>query len=155
MIANFCWVSNMNRPPQGRLRLFLWIFAEIVSFFMTKKNILGGLLLSGSPLSFLGLSPKFYHFLYSFPSAEFIIIIYIMIISHDKDQYFFHGCNTNDFIEQYIFFVVAILISYIAQCAFWVVRWPCGQKLKSKNTRSDGKKYFWGYFSYVVLGRKL
>ena len=42
-----------------------------------------------------------------------------------------------------------------AQCAFWVLRWPCGQKLKSKNTLSDGKKYFWGYFSYVVLGRKL
>ena len=21
-----------------------------------------------------------------------------------------------------------------AQCAFWVLRWPCGQKLKSKNT---------------------
>ena len=43
----------------------------------------------------------------------------------------------------------------IAQCAFWVVRWPSSQKLKSKNTLSDGKKYFWGYVSYVVLGRKL
>ena len=42
-----------------------------------------------------------------------------------------------------------------AQCAFWVVRWPSSQKLKSKNTLSDGKKNFWGYFSYVVLGRKL
>ena len=29
-----------------------------------------------------------------------------------------------------------------AQCAFCVVRWPFGQKLKSKNTLSDGKKYF-------------
>ena len=29
---------------------------------------------------------------------------------------------------------------YTAQCAFWVLRWPCGQKLKSKNTLSDGKK---------------
>ena len=29
-----------------------------------------------------------------------------------------------------------------AQCAFCQVRWPCGQKLKSKNTLSDGKKYF-------------
>ena len=29
-----------------------------------------------------------------------------------------------------------------AQCAFWVVRWPCGQKLKSKSTLSDGKKMF-------------
>ena len=31
---------------------------------------------------------------------------------------------------------------YTAQCAFWVVRWPCGQKLKSENTLSDGKKIF-------------
>ena len=29
-----------------------------------------------------------------------------------------------------------------AQCVFWVLRWPCGQKLKSKNTLSDGKTYF-------------
>ena len=34
------------------------------------------------------------------------------------------------------------LLFHIAQCAFWVVRWPSGQKLKSKNTLSDGKKYF-------------
>ena len=32
---------------------------------------------------------------------------------------------------------------------------PCGQKLKSKNTLSDGKKIFLRLFSYVVLGRKL
>ena len=30
----------------------------------------------------------------------------------------------------------------IAQCAFRQVRWPCGQKLKSKSTLSDGKKIF-------------
>ena len=52
-------------------------------------------------------------------------------------------------------FVIFCLRINNAQCAFWVLRWPCGQKLKSKNTLSDGKKYFWGHFSYVVLGRKL
>ena len=36
--------------------------------------------------------------------------------------------------------------SHSAQCAFWVVRWPCGQKLKSKNTLSDGKKIFLSLF---------
>ena len=31
------------------------------------------------------------------------------------------------------------LLSDTALCAFCQVRWPCGQKLKSKNTLSDGK----------------
>ena len=45
------------------------------------------------------------------------------------------------------------LTSY-AQCAFWVLRWPCGQKLKSKNTLSDGKKIFLRLFFLCCLRKK-
>ena len=41
-----------------------------------------------------------------------------------------------------------------AQCAFWVVRWPCGQKLKSKNTLSDGKKIFLRLFFLCCFRKK-
>ena len=42
----------------------------------------------------------------------------------------------------------------IAQCAFWVLRWPCGQKLKSKNTLSDGKKIFLRPFFLCCFRKK-
>ena len=58
-----------------------------------QAHILGSLGLLDLPPPYLGLSPKlvlnFTNFFYSFPIAELIIIIYIMIISPDKDQYFF------------------------------------------------------------------
>ena len=41
-----------------------------------------------------------------------------------------------------------------AQCAFWVVWWPCGQKLKSKNTLSDGKKIFLRLFFLCCFRKK-
>ena len=41
-----------------------------------------------------------------------------------------------------------------AQCAFWVLRWPCGQKLKSKNTLSDGKKIFLRLFFLCCFRKK-
>ena len=41
-----------------------------------------------------------------------------------------------------------------AQCAFCQVRWPCGQKLKSKNTLSDGKKIFLRPFFLCCFRKK-
>ena len=41
-----------------------------------------------------------------------------------------------------------------AQCAFCQVRWPCGQKLKSKNTLSDGKKIFLRLFFLCCFRKK-
>ena len=41
-----------------------------------------------------------------------------------------------------------------AQCAFCQVRWPCGQKLKSKNTLSDGKKIFLSLFFLWCFRKK-
>ena len=50
------------------------------------------------------------------------------------------------------------VLSYIglttAQCAFWVLRWPCGQKLKSKNPLSDGKKIFLRLFFLCCFRKK-
>ena len=45
-------------------------------------------------------------------------------------------------------------VAHIAQCAFWVLRWPCGQKLKSKNTLSDGKKMFLRLFFLCCFRKK-
>ena len=42
----------------------------------------------------------------------------------------------------------------IAQCAFCQVQWPCGQKLKSKNTLSDGKKIFLRLFFLCCFRKK-
>ena len=41
-----------------------------------------------------------------------------------------------------------------AQCAFWVLRCPCGQKLKSKNTLSDGEKIFLRLFFLCCFRKK-
>ena len=41
-----------------------------------------------------------------------------------------------------------------AQCAFWVVRWPSSQKLKSKNTLSDVKKIFLRPFFLCCFRKK-
>ena len=41
-----------------------------------------------------------------------------------------------------------------AQCAFCQVGWPCGQKLKSKNTLSDGKKIFLRPFFLCCFRKK-
>ena len=43
---------------------------------------------------------------------------------------------------------------HTAQCAFCQVGWPCGQKLKSKNTLSDGKKIFLRPFFLCCFRKK-
>ena len=50
--------------------------------------------------------------------------------------------------------VVIGLIRFNAQCAFWALRWPYGQKLKSKNTLSDGKKMFLRLFFLCCFRKK-
>ena len=49
---------------------------------------------------------------------------------------------------------VKLEIPTTAQCAFCQVRWPCGQKLKSKNTLSDGKKIFLRLFFLCCFRKK-
>ena len=46
------------------------------------------------------------------------------------------------------------LVCHTAQCAFCQVRWPCGQKLKTKNTLSDGKKIFLRLFFLCCFRKK-
>jgi len=48
----------------------------------------------------------------------------------------------------------ALAVTSTAQCAFCQVRWPCGQKLKSKNTLSDGKKIFLRLFFLCCFRKK-
>ena len=55
-------------------------------------------------------------------------------------RWFCGGTNCNECQNCNSLFFNQVAVYSTAQCAFWVVRWPSSQKLKSKNTLIDGEK---------------
>jgi len=72
-----------------------------------------------------------------------------LVDTEDEQRTLLHSAVMHNEVD-----IVRLLLDHTAQCAFCQVRWPCGQKLKSKNTLSDGKKIFLRLFFLCCFRKK-